>query len=113
MAHHKIAYTRNLLIDIFKTHRHLLSQTDIEYFTRTFKNQHHPTKIRPVISFINSFMSAFNIHGFKMKKYYSCSHHTIILDEIKQLHYKLFMAYSTCAVQTYLQYSPEIFSWKY
>jgi hypothetical protein len=81
IAFQRLAETKELLINSFETYRHLLSQPEIDYFTRSFQEHHRipifygmpkvhktPMKLRPVVSCINSFCSIFSTWlDFKMK----------------------------------------------
>ncbi len=81
IASQKLTETQQLLIDSFETHQHLLSQPEIDYFTRSFQEHHcipifygmpkvhkTPIKLRPMVSCINSFCSIFSTWlDFKMK----------------------------------------------
>ena len=80
-AHSRLAETKQWLIDTFESHRHVLSQPEIDYFTRSFEEVHRipifygmpkvhktPVKMRPVVSCISSFGSIFSTWlDFKMK----------------------------------------------
>jgi hypothetical protein len=82
VALNRIASTKNLLIELFNTHKIHLSQPEITYFTRSFKTHHripifygmpkvhkNPLTVRLVVSCINSFSSIFsNWLDFKMKE---------------------------------------------
>jgi hypothetical protein len=80
-AHSSLAETKQRPIDTFESHRHVLSQPEIDYFTRSFEEVHcipifygmpkvhkTPVKMRPVVSCISSFGSIFSTWlDFKMK----------------------------------------------
>jgi hypothetical protein len=72
-AHNKLQDTMNLLLQTYNTHKHSLNEAEIQYFSRSFKQQHHttifydlpkvhknPIKLRPVVSCVNSFLSIFS-----------------------------------------------------
>jgi len=81
IANQRLSNTRELLKNNFESHRHELSQPEIEYFTRSFQKHHRtpifygmpkvhktPMKLWPVVSCINSFNSIFSTWlDFKMK----------------------------------------------
>jgi hypothetical protein len=81
IASQRLAETKQLLINSFETYRHLLSQPEIDYFTRSFQEHHRipifygmpkvhktPMKLRPVVSCVNSFCSIFSTWlDYKMK----------------------------------------------
>jgi len=78
----RLQQTKQLLIQTFHNNKHLLSQAEIKYFTRSFQEQHRipmfygmpkvhksPITLRPVVSCINSFNSIFsNWIDLKMKE---------------------------------------------
>jgi hypothetical protein len=80
-AHDRLAESKQRLIDTFESRRHVLSQPEISYLTRSFEEAHcipifygmpkvhkTPIKMRPVVSCINSFGSIFSTWlDFKMK----------------------------------------------
>jgi hypothetical protein len=81
-AHDSLAATKQRLIETFEAHRHILSQPEIDYFTRSFEEIHRipifyglpkvhktPIKMRPVVSCVNSFGSIFITWlDFQMKR---------------------------------------------
>jgi len=73
LATAQISHTKQLLITTFQTFKHTLSRPELDFFTRSFKNQHRtpifygmpkvhktPVQLRPVISCVNSFPSIFS-----------------------------------------------------
>jgi len=96
--------TKQLLLNAFNTHKNLLSQPEITYFTRSFKENHrvpifygmpkvhkNQMKLRPVVSCIKSFPSIFNTWlNFKMKELISfipsyIKNSTKLIKDLKQL----------------------------
>jgi hypothetical protein len=96
--------TKQLLLNALHTHKNLLSQPEITYFTRSFKENHHvpifygmpkvhknPIKLRLVVSCINSFPSIFSTWlDFKMKELLRfipsyINNSTELIKELKQL----------------------------
>ena len=87
IAHNRLTETKQQLIDTFESHRHVLSQPEIDNFTRSFEEVHRipifygmpkvhktPIKMRPVVSCINSFGSIFSTWlDLKMKVSYRSS----------------------------------------
>jgi hypothetical protein len=81
-ARKKLTETRDLLIQTYNRHKHSLTEAEIQYFSRSFKQQHRtpifyglpkvhkkPIKLRPVVSCINSFTSVFsNWLDYRMKQ---------------------------------------------
>jgi len=81
VAIQRLTNTQQLLIDNFESHRHELSQQEIEYITRSFQGHHRtpifygtpkvhkiPMKLWPVVSCVNSFNSIFSTWlDYKMK----------------------------------------------
>jgi hypothetical protein len=77
----RIGQTKQLLIDAFNTYKDMLTQPEIDFFMRSFKNHHRtpifygmpkvhktPMQLRPVVSCINSFPSIFSTWlDFRMK----------------------------------------------
>jgi len=76
------SHTKQLLITNFQTYKHTLSQPELDFFTRSFKDQHPtpifngllkvhktPVQLRPVVSCVNSFPSIFSTWlDFRMKE---------------------------------------------
>jgi hypothetical protein len=81
-ARNKLTETRDLLIQTYNTHKHSLTEAEIQYSSRSFKQQHctpiffglpkvhkKPIKLRPVVSCVNSFTSVFsNWLDYRMKQ---------------------------------------------
>jgi len=101
----EINNTKQLLLNAFNTHKNLLSQPGITYFTRSFKENHcvpifygmpkvhkNPMKLQPVVSCINSLPSIFSTWlDFKMKELLSfipsyIKNSTELIKDLKQLH---------------------------
>jgi hypothetical protein len=82
VANNKLQNSKNQLIQAYHKHKHQLSDAEIQYFSRSFKQRHRtpifyglpkihktPLKFRPVVSCIDSFSSIFsNWLDYKMKK---------------------------------------------
>jgi hypothetical protein len=108
VAIQRLTNTQQLLIDNFESHRHELSQQEIEYITRSFQGHHRtpifygtpkvhkiPMKLWPVVSCVNSFNSIFSTWlDYKMKTLLplipSCiKNSSDLIKELKSLHLPL------------------------
>ena len=82
LAKNRLQHTRERLIQAFKDHKQSLTDAEVKFFTRSFKNQHRvpifygipkvhktPMKLRPVVSCVNSFNSIFSTWlDYRMKQ---------------------------------------------